>query len=94
MHTTGKFFVKTCLTANRDTFFPNMCDFPICDIFIQQKGKVYTFRLAGIPPPPTFPSSLRKTLKVVGQLTVMIFFQSKKFTACKVKDEKDEAVFK
>ena len=26
-------------------------------------------------------------------LTVMIFFQSKKFTACKIKDEKEDTFF-
>ena len=31
---------------------------------------------------------MRKTLRVVGLLTLMIFFQAKKFTACKIKDEK------
>ena len=36
---------------------------------------------------------MRKTLMVVGLLAVMIFFQSKKFTACKVKDEKEETIF-
>ena len=40
MHAAGKIFVKTCLKAIRDTFFPNKWDFPICDIFIQQNGKV------------------------------------------------------
>ena len=35
-----KFLLKTYLKAIRDTFFPNMWNFPICDIFIQQKGKV------------------------------------------------------
>ena len=50
MHAAGKIFVKTYLKAIRDTFFPNMWNFPICDIFIQQKGKVETFRLAGRPP--------------------------------------------
>ena len=30
---------------------------------------------------------------MVGLLTVMIFFQSKKFTACKIKDEKEEIIF-
>ena len=28
-----------------------------------------------------------------GLLTVMIFFQGKKFTACKIKDEKEETIF-
>ena len=37
---------------------------------------------------------MRKILKVVGLLTAMIFFQSKKFTACKVKGEKEETIFK
>ena len=32
-------------------------------------------------------------MKVVGLLTVMIFFQSKKFTASKIKDEKEETIF-
>ena len=51
-------------------------------------------------PPPQFPRlvgypdlSIRKTLKVLGVLTVMIFFQSKHFTACKVKDEKEQTIF-
>ena len=35
-----KIFVKTYLKAIRDTFYPNMWNFPICDIFIQQKEKV------------------------------------------------------
>ena len=30
---------------------------------------------------------------MVGLLTVMIFFQNKKFTACKIKDEKEETIF-
>ena len=32
-------------------------------------------------------------MKVAGVLTVMIFFQSKKFTASKIKDEKEETIF-
>ena len=51
--------------------------------------------LQGDPPPPQFPRlvghpdlPMRKTLRVVGMLTVMIFFQSKRFTAYKIKDEK------
>ena len=35
-----KYRLKTYLKAIRDTFFPNMWNFPIRDIFIQQKGKV------------------------------------------------------
>ena len=45
-------------------------------------------RLVGHPDFPT-----RKTLRVVGGLfTLMIFFQSKKFTVCKIKDEKEETI--
>ena len=40
MYAAGKTFVKTYLKAIRDTFVPKMLNFPICDIFIQQKGKV------------------------------------------------------
>ena len=32
------------------SFFSNMWNFPICCSFIQQKGKVETFRFAGRPP--------------------------------------------
>ena len=91
MHAAGKIFVKTYLKAIRDTFFPNMWNFPICDIFIQQKGKVETFRLAGRPPSP-FPSLSGTSWSPHGLLIVMIFFQSKKFTECKIKDEKEETV--
>ena len=44
-------------------------------------------RLVGYPDLP-----MRKTLRVVGLLTAMIFFQSK-FTACKIKDEKEKTIF-
>ena len=37
--------------------------------------------------------SMRKTLRVVGLLTVMIFLQRKKITTCEVKDEKEQTVF-
>ena len=40
MNAAGKMFVKTCLKALRDTFFSNKWNFPICDIFIQQKEKI------------------------------------------------------
>ena len=56
MRTAGKTFSKTYLKAIRDTFFLSMWNFPICNIFFQQMGKVYTFRLAGRPSP--LPSSL------------------------------------
>ena len=63
------------------------------------------FKLPGLqgnppPPPPQFPYfvghpdlPMRKTLRVVGLLTVMILFQSTKFTACKIKDEKEKTIF-
>ena len=37
MHVAGKVFVKTCLRVIRDTIFPNMWNFPMCDTFIQQE---------------------------------------------------------
>ena len=64
-----------------------------------RRGK---FKLLGLQgdPPPQFPRlvghpdlPMRKTLRVVGLLTVMIFFQRKKFTACKIKDEKEGTMF-
>ena len=45
-------------------------------------------RLVGLPDLP-----MRKTLRVVGLFTVMIFFKAKKFTACTIKDEKEETIF-
>ena len=93
MHPTGKILIKTCLKGNRDVIFLS-----------NRKGK---FKLLGLqenshpPPPPQFPRlvrhpdlPLRRIMKVVGLLTVTIFFQNKKFTACKVKDKKEETVFK
>ena len=85
MHAAGKILVKTFLEVIGDNFFPIMLNFPICDIFIQQKGKAE-------PPPPHSDLPVKKALRVVGLLTVMISFQSKKVTPCKVKDEKEEAI--
>ena len=70
-------------------------------IFLSNKrGKFKLLDLQGYSPRPQFPRlvgypdlTMRKTLRVVGLLTVMIFFQSKKFTACKIKDEKEETIF-
>ena len=86
MHAAGKIFVKTYLKAIRDTFFP-ICGISQYVIFLSnRRGK---FKLLGLQgdPPPQFPRlvghpdlPMRKILKVVGLLTVMIFFQSKKFT--------------
>ena len=56
--------------------------------------------MQGSPLPPQFPRlmgypdlSMRKTLRVVGMLTAMIFLPSKKITACKIKDEKEDTFF-
>ena len=94
MHAAGKIFVKTYLKAIRDTFFSQYVIF-----LSNRRGKLKLLGLQGDPPPhfprlvghPDLP--MWKTLRVVGLLTVMIFFQSKKFTACKIKDEKDETIF-
>ena len=65
-----------------------------------RRGKFKLLDLQGNPPPPQFPRlvgypdlSMRKTLRVISLLTVMVFFQSKKFTACKTKDEEEKAIF-
>ena len=99
MNATGKMFVKTCLKAIRNTFFVPICGISQYVIFLfNRRGKV---KILGLKrdPPPQFPRlvghpelSMRKTVKVVGLLTVMIFFQSKNFAACKVKDEKEETI--
>ena len=62
-----------------------------------RRGKFKLLDLQGGPSPPQFlrlvryPPDLpmKKTLSAVGVLTVMIFFQSRKFTACKIKEEKE-----
>ena len=65
-----------------------------------RRGKFKLLDLQGDPSPPQFPRlagypdlPMRKTLRMVGQLTVMILFQSKKFTVCKIKDKKEEIIF-
>ena len=65
-----------------------------------RRGKFKLLDLQGDLPPPHFPHlvgypdlSMRKTMRVVGLLTVMVFFQSKKCIACKIKDEKVETIF-
>ena len=64
-----------------------------------RRGK---FKLLGLQgeSPPQFPRlmghsglPMRETLRVVDLLTLMIFFQNKKFTACKFEDEKEEIIF-
>ena len=56
--------------------------------------------LRNLPPPPQFPHlvgypdlPMKKALREVGLFTVMIFFQTKKFTACKMKNEKEKTFF-
>ena len=100
MRAAGKIFVKTYLKAIRDFFFP-ICGISQYVIFLSNgRGKCKLLDLQGDPPPPQFPDlveypdlPMRKTLRAVGLLTVMIFFQRKKFTACKVKDEKEKQFF-
>ena len=90
MHTAGKIFVKTYPKAIRD-FFP-ICEISHYVIFLSnRRGKFKLLDLQGDPPPPQFPSlvrypdlPMRRTLRLVGLLTVMIFFHRKKFTACKI----------
>ena len=99
MHGAGKKFFKTYLKAIRD-FFP-ICEISYYVIFLSnRRGKFTLLDLQGDPPPLQFLSlvgypdlPMRKTLRVVGLFTVMIFFQRKKFTVCKIKDEKEETIF-
>ena len=101
MHAAGKIFVKTYLKAIRDTFFFTKCGISQYVIFLSnRRGKFRLSDLQGDPSTTQFlrlvgypDLPMRKTLRVVGLLTVMIFFQSKKFTACKIKDEKEETIF-
>ena len=65
-----------------------------------RRGKIKLLHLQGDPLPPQFPRLvgypdllMTKTLRVIDLPTVMIFFQNKKFTACKIKDEKEEIIF-
>ena len=103
MHAAGKIFVKTYLKS----YLKAIADFlPICGvsqyvIFLSnRKGKFKLLDLQGDPPLPQFSClveypdlPMRKTLRVVGLLTVIIFFQRKKFITCKIKDEKEETIF-
>ena len=86
MHAAGKIFVKTYLKAIRDTFFSQYVIF-----LSNRRGKLKLLGLQGDPPSP-FPSLSGTSWSPHGLLIVMIFFQSKKFTECKIKDEKEETV--
>ena len=88
MNAAGKILVKTCLKAIRDTLISKYVIF-----LSNRRGK---FKLLGLRFPrlvghPNL--SVRKTLRVGGLLTAMTFFQSKNFTACKVRDEEVETIF-
>ena len=92
MNAAGKIF-KTFLKAIRVTFSQYV-------IFLSNRRQ--NCKLLGLQgdPHPQFPRlvghpdfSMRKTLRMFSLLTVMIFFQSKNFIACKVKDEKEETIF-
>ena len=99
MHAAGKIFVKTYLKAIRN-FFP-IYEISQYVIFLSnRRGKFKLLDLQGDPPAPQFPRlmgyldlPMKKNRRLVGLLTVMIFFQRKKITACKIKDEKEETFF-
>ena len=64
------------------------------------RGEFKLSDLQGDSPPPQFPRlvgypdvPMTKTLRVFGLLTVVIFFQSKIFTTCKIEDKKEETIF-
>ena len=88
MHPAGKVSVKTYLKAIKIPFFP-ICGISQFVIFLSNRRvKFKLLELQGHHPPPQFPClvgypdlPIRKTLRVVGLLTLMILFQSKKFTA-------------
>ena len=96
MHAADKVFVKTYLKAIRDTFFLICGIFQYVIFLSNRRGKFELLGLQG-KPPTLFPRlvghpdlSMKKVRKVVDLFTVLIFFQSKKFTICKVKDEKEK----
>ena len=70
-------------------------------IFLSNRVESLNFQTCKKPSlPPQFPCfvghpdlPMRKALKVVGLLTGIIFFQSKKFAAWKIKDEKEKIIF-
>ena len=78
--------------VKKEITFSPICEISQYVIFLSnRRGK---FKLLGLQrnPPPQFPRlaghpdlPMRKILKVVGLFAVMIFFQRKKFTICKVK---------
>ena len=91
MHAAGKIYVKTYLKVIKIPFFL-VCGISLYVIFLSnRKVKFKILDLQGDRTPPQFPClvgypvlPMRKTLRVVGLLTLMIFFQSKKFTALQI----------
>ena len=100
IYTAGKMFGKICLKAIGDTFFSNICSVirggkadwgwhatqgGKFKLFVLQEGTLCQFSpLVWHPNPP----------RMLRLLTVMILKRvSNIFTACKVKDEKEEATF-
>ena len=62
-----------------------------------RRGKYKLLDLQEDSPPPQFPRlvgypdlPMRKTLSVAGLLSVMIFFQRKKITACKIEKKRGD----
>ena len=97
MHAAGKVLVKAYLKSIRDTFFSKHLE---CVIVLSNRREKFKLLSSQGDTPPQFlclvrhpDLPMRKTQRVVGLLTVMIFFQSKKNTACKIKDEKEETNF-
>ena len=96
----AKFLLKIIWKLLEIPFFP-ICGISQYVIFLSnRRGKFKLLDLQGDPLPPQFPClvghpnlPMRKTLRVVGLLAAMVFFQSKKFTACKMKDEKRRHFF-
>ena len=95
-----KFLLKLMLKLLRIPLFP-ICGISQYVIFLSnRRAKFKLLGLQGDPPSPQFlrlvgypDLAMRKTMRVVGLLIVKIFFQSKKFTACEIKDEKEETIF-
>ena len=64
MHATGKIFVKTYVEANRDTFFPNMWNFPIYFYLTEgQSLNFYTYRETLSSPGPSFSETSWSTIE-------------------------------
>ena len=88
MYAVGEMFVKTYLKANAIFLSNRRRKFKLLDLQGDTSSLQFP-RLVGYRD-----LAMRKTLRVVGLLTViMIFVQSKKNTACKINDEKEETIF-